>query len=56
MYWEYLENPETLPYILIEIFLKMANIHFWRYLNYEKAKESGISFKIAFNEKISKWI
>lgn len=50
---EYLLNPEILPYILIEIFFEdgqhplfMGNLN-----NEKKDKESGISFKIAFDEK-----
>lgn len=50
---EYLENPETLPYILIEIFFEDGKYPLFEgTLNYEKKdKESGISFKIAFDEK-----
>jgi len=49
----YLANPETLPYILIEIFFEDAKYPLFEgNLNYEKKdKESGISFKIAFDEK-----
>lgn len=50
---EYLANPETLPYILIEIFFKDGKYPLFEgNLNYEKKdKESGISFKIAFDDK-----
>ena len=50
---EYLENPEILPYILIEIFFEDGKYPLFEgNLNYEKKdKESGISFKIAFDEK-----
>lgn len=50
---EYLLNPETLPYILIEIFFEDGKYPLFEgTLNYEKKdKESGISFKIAFDEK-----
>jgi putative ATP-dependent endonuclease of OLD family len=50
---EYLENPEILPYILIEIFFEDGKYPLFEgTLNYEKKdKESGISFKIAFDEK-----
>ncbi len=50
---EYLENPETVPYILIEIFFENGKCPLFEgNLNYEKKdKESGISFKIAFDEK-----
>ncbi len=50
---EYLANPKTLPYILIEIFFEDGKYPLFEgSLNYEKKdKESGISFKIAFDEK-----
>ena len=50
---EYLANPETLPHILIEIFFKDGSYpKFEGKLNYEKKdRESGVSFKIAFDEK-----
>lgn len=50
---KYLSNPETLPYILIEIFFEDGKYPLFEgSLNYEKKdKESGISFKIAFDEK-----
>ena len=50
---EYLSNPETLPYILIEIFFEDGKYPLFEgSLNFEKKdKESGISFKIAFDEK-----
>ncbi|MDN5128685.1 AAA family ATPase [Aliarcobacter butzleri] len=50
---EYLANPKTLPYILIEIFFEDGKYPLFEgTLNYEKKdKESGISFKIAFDEK-----
>jgi putative ATP-dependent endonuclease of OLD family len=50
---EYLKNPENLPYLLIEIFFKDGTYpSFEGSLNYEKKdKESGVSFKIAFDEK-----
>ena len=50
---EYLSNPETLPHILIEIFFEDGKYPLFEgSLNYEKKdKESGISFKIAFDEK-----
>ncbi len=50
---EYLVSPETLPYILIEIFFEDGSYPLFEgTLNYEKKdKESGISFKIAFDEK-----
>ncbi len=50
---EYLSNPETLPHILIEIFFEDGKYPLFEgSLNFEKKdKESGISFKIAFDEK-----
>lgn len=50
---EYLANPKTLLYILIEIFFEDGKYPLFEgSLNYEKKdKESGISFKIAFDEK-----
>jgi len=50
---EYLENPKNLPYILIEIFFEDESYpKFEGSSNYEKRdKESGVSFKIAFDEK-----
>ncbi len=50
---EYLENPESLPFILIEIFFEDGKYPLFEgTLNYEKKdKESGVSFKIAFDEK-----
>lgn len=50
---EYLTNPETVPYILIEIFFEDGKCPLFEgNLNYEKKdKESGVSFKIAFDEK-----
>ncbi|MDD4950584.1 AAA family ATPase [Sulfuricurvum sp.] len=50
---EYLANPETLPYILIEIFFEDGKYPLFEgNSNYEKKdKESGVSFKIAFDEK-----
>ncbi|MDD5360149.1 MAG: AAA family ATPase [Sulfurovaceae bacterium] len=50
---DYLVNPETLPYILIEIFFEDGSHPIFEgTLNYEKKdKESGVSFKIAFDEK-----
>lgn len=50
---EYLKNPETLPYILIEIFFEDGKYPLFEgNLNYEKKdKESGVSLKIAFDEK-----
>ena len=50
---EYLENPESLPFILIEIFFEDGKYPLFEgSLNFEKKdKESGISFKIAFDEK-----
>ena len=50
---EYLVSPEILPYILIEIFFEDGSYPLFEgTLNYEKKdKESGISFKIAFDEK-----
>lgn len=50
---EYLKEPENLPYILIEIFFEDGKYPLFEgSLNYEKRdKESGVSFKIAFDEK-----
>lgn len=50
---EYVANPENLPYILIEIFFEDGKYPLFEgTLNNEKKdKESGISFKIAFDEK-----
>jgi len=50
---EYLSNPKNLPYILIEIFFEDNKYPLFEgSLNYEKKdKESGVSFKIAFDEK-----
>lgn len=50
---KYLANPEILPYILIEIFFEDGKYpQFEGSLNYEKrVGESGISFKIAFDEQ-----
>lgn len=50
---EYLEYPKILPYILIEIFFEDGKYPLFEgNLNYEKKdKESGVSLKIAFDEK-----
>jgi len=50
---KYLENPKILPYVLIEIFFEDAMYPLFEgNLNYEKKdKGSGVSFKIAFDEK-----
>lgn len=50
---KYLANPVSLPYILIEIFFEDGKHPLFEgSLNYEKKdKESGVLFKIAFDEK-----